>query len=254
MTLEVFFSNPLFALILTGLVSGFVDSIAGGGGLINLPVLMLLIGPGASAIGTNKVSGVLAALVALLVYIRNGAVDLKKSIVFTLWVGAGSLLGSQIAPLLPSEIFRYFLLGTCPLILWVVWNKNIWIAHQKLSHPPESGQTLKTILSGLACGIYDGVWGPGGGTFMFLALLLFAKLPLFTALAASKMANTFSAGVALVSYGSQGYVHWKEGAVLATSASLGAFLGAKCATHKTHQIVRPVLALISGLLLWKVLI
>jgi uncharacterized membrane protein YfcA len=165
----------------------------------------------------------------------------------------GAFIGSQVAPLLPPDLFRYFLLGTCPLILWMVWNKSIWLSTLESSSTFLKPNELKLFVAGLVCGFYDGVWGPGGGTFMLLSLLLFAKLPLFTALAASKMANTFSAGVALTSYANQGYVHWVEGSLVGVGAASGAFLGAKCATRKAHQIVRPVLALVSGLLLLKVL-
>jgi uncharacterized membrane protein YfcA len=246
-------------LVLTGLLSGFVDSIAGGGGLINLPVLTLILGPGALAIGTNKIPGAVAALIALLVYIRAGHMNVQRSLIFTFWVGVGALCGSRVAPYLPIQIFRWLLVGTCPVILWIVWRKDLWIEKDIQRHSLEkqspwvSLMDCPVLLSGVLCGFYDGVWGPGGGTFMFLSLLFFAKLPLLSALAASKLANTCSATVALASYATGGYVHWKDGFFLAGGICMGAFFGARNATRRSSQIVRPVLVCIVVLLIFRLL-
>ena len=240
-------------LILAGLITGLIDSIAGGGGLISLPILSLALTPGADAIGTNKIVGSLAALVALIVYARAGHMDLKKSLIFTLLISTGSFLGSSITPHLPQNAFRWILLVMCPFILWVVLKKDLWI-QERDSRPLKKPSVFKVGLSGLICGVYDGAFGPGGGTFMFLSLLLFARLPLFTALAASKLANTISAGVALVSYASRGFVHWTEGILMASGVIVGAFLGAQFATKKASHLVRPVLVSVSVLLMLKLLL
>jgi uncharacterized membrane protein YfcA len=254
------FTPKAIILIMTGILSGFVDSIAGGGGLINLPILSLLLEPGPVAIGTNKIAGAVAAFVALLVFIRRGHMDTKKSIAFTGWIAIGSLCGSQVAPLLPTHVFKWLLAATCPIILWVVWKKDLWVKKELLAHSLHSPSkwsplgTRSIILSGFGCGFYDGVWGPGGGTFMFLSLLFFAELPLLTALAAAKLANTCSASVALISYAAGGFVHWTEGALLALGITVGAFFGASHATQRASKIVRPVLAFVVVLLLIKVLL
>ena len=240
-------------LIIAGIVTGFIDSVAGGGGLISLPVLSLALAPGAEAIGTNKIVGTLAALVALIVYARAGHMDLKKSLLFALFIAGGSFLGSLITPHLPQSSFRWILLVMCPFILWVVLKKDLW-TQERHSRPLRKHSAFKIGLSGLACGLYDGAFGPGGGTFMFLSLLFFARLPLFTALAASKLANTTSAGVALVSYASRGFVHWTEGTLMAIGVIAGAFLGARFATKKAAVLVRPVLVTVSGLLILKLLL
>lgn len=242
-----------------GALSGFIDSIAGGGGLITLPAFTLALGPGPDAIGTNKIGATVGAAVALWVYYRKGHMDIRKSIVFALWIGAGSLLGSLVSPLLPKWIFTYILLVTCPVILWVVWRKDLWVQKELHEHHHRSRLNvrflgdLRIILPGLVCGFYDGVWGPGGGTFMFLSLLFFARLPLFTALAASKLANTCSALVALSSYAARGYVHWQEGVFVALGIAGGAFIGANFATKNSAKVIRPVLVVVVGLLVLRLL-
>ena len=241
-----------FFLVFSGLFTGFVDAIAGGGGLISLPVLSLLLGPGANAIGTNKIVGTLAAFVALIVYTRAGHTDFKKSAIFTLCIAIGSFTGSHITPHLPQESFRWILALLCPFILWVVFKKDLWTQERHL-HPLKKNSSLKIAILGLICGAYDGAFGPGGGTFMFLSLHFFARLPLFTALAASKLANTTSAGVALLSYAAGGFVHWKEGTLVAVGVILGAFIGARFATQKASNLVRPILATVCLLLILRLL-
>src|SRR4051812_17697004 len=111
-------------LIAAGLLAGFIDSIAGGGGLITLPALTLAVGAGPHAIGSNKIVGTTGALIALLVYLRAGHFDWRKSLVFAAWVGAGAYLGSRTAPFVPVTVFPWLLVATCPLILWIVWRKD----------------------------------------------------------------------------------------------------------------------------------
>ena len=105
------------------------------------------------------------------------------------------------------------------------------------------------MIAGIAVGFYDGFFGPGGGTFMLLGLLWGVRLPLLEALLLSKLANTVSAGVSLVSYGIQGYVHPRYGIVMAIGMTVGGFMGAQLASKRAEKVVRPVLALVVVLLL-----
>lgn len=232
------------------MIAGFIDSIAGGGGLITLPIFSIIFGPGPHAIGTNKIVATLGAFVALCVYLRKRKADFKRSITFTLWVALGALLGSRVAPLVPEKAFFWLLMMICPVILWVIWNKNLWIRNDAPSSSTTSRYSA-VMVSGLLCGFYDGVFGPGGGTFMFLALMIFAKLPLLAAIAASKLANTCSAAAALASYYEGGYVHWEEGLMMASGVVFGAFIGATLATHNAARIVRPILLIVVSLLLFR---
>ena len=234
-------------LIFAGLIAGTIDSIAGGGGLITLPLLSQVLEPGAHAIGTNKIVGMSGALIAFLVYLKKQPFNFKKGFVFISAVGVGALMGSICSPLLPKIYFRYLLIGACPLVLWLLWNKQIFIQEVK-DHLPRPVSHL--IIAGVAVGFYDGFFGPGGGTFMLLGLLWGVRLPLLEALLLSKLANTVSAGVSLVSYGIQGYVHPRYGVVMAIGMLFGGFMGAKLASNRAEKIVRPVLAFVVILLLF----
>jgi uncharacterized membrane protein YfcA len=155
--------------------------------------------------------------------------------------------------LIPPQTFRVFLAITCPLILWVVWRKDLWVSreHQPSAKAAQSTRSLELRLcaAGIGVGFYDGLWGPGGGTFMLLALLFVAGLPLLPALGASKMANAASALASLSGYAWQGHVRWEYGLVGALGVSLSAWVGAHFATRNASRAVRPVLAGVVLLLL-----
>ena len=112
----------------------------------------------------------------------------------------------------------------------------------------QPGTPLAVAGCGVAIGIYDGVWGPGSGTFMFLALLFVARQPLLPSLAAAKLANAASAAVALVSYSISGHVHFREGALIAGGTVAGRYVGANMASARAARIVRPVLVVVVVLL------
>lgn len=233
-------------LVVTGFIAGAIDSIAGGGGLITLPVLSEVLSPGANAIGTNKIIGTAGALIAFLVYLKKQKLQLKKSVGFILAVGLGSLLGSILNPMVPKIYFRYFLVFACPGILWVLWNKQLLIQEVK-EHASRPLSIL--IMTGVGVGFYDGFFGPGGGTFMLIGLLWGVRLPLFEALLLSKLANTLSASIALVSYGIQGFVHVRIGLIMGIGVVLGGYLGARLASNRAEKAVRPVLTLVVLLLM-----
>lgn len=233
-----------------GLIAGFIDSIAGGGGLIALPAMSLVVGPGIDAIGTNKIASLGAAGIAFLVYLWRGHVDWKSSILFTAATGIGALAGSILAQWVPKEAFPWMLAATGPMILYMIWRKDIWVS--RALHPGKAS-TLAVALAGLGAGLYDGIWGPGGGTVMLLGLLFFARLPLLTALAASKLANSAAAAVALVTYGVAGNVHPREGMLLAAGMIAGGFVGANLASTRAAQVVRPALLVIVLLLAARVI-
>lgn len=237
-----------FILIGAGFVAGLIDSIAGGGGLITLPALSLKLGLGPHSIGTNKIVGCTGALVALFIYARHTPIPWGTAIAFALVEGIGAFCGASITPHLPAEVFPVLLLITCPLVLWIVWRKDLWVAREiHVNTLPRL--SVGFLGSAFACGVYDGGWGPGGGTFMFLSLYFIVKLPLVAAIATSKLVNTVSAGSSGVRFAMSGYVHVVEGCVMALGMGAGALLGAHFASRRAAQLVRPVLLVVVILLI-----
>jgi len=132
------------------------------------------------------------------------------------------------------------------MILVLVWRRRNVIEHL-VSHEIRPAWILMVV--GLLSGFYDGFFGPGGGTVMLLGLIWGARLSLFEALLLSKLANTLSAGVSLVSYAGQGYVHPEVGMWMAFGSLTGAFFGAKLVSKRAEKIVKPVLTLVVLLLM-----
>ncbi len=244
-------------LFLIGLLAGTIDAVAGGGGLITLPALILVIGHGIHSVATNKMAGLSASLCAFLVYLAKGHFDWRRGVSFAVWVAFGSLVGSRMAEWFPRTVFVWILWGSSPLLLWLVLKKDLWLEQHLPTQEVESPERKRTldyfspplIVSGILAGFYDGLWGPGGGTLMFLALFFVAKQPLLNAITIGRFANLASATTALISYGSQGYVNWNIGAPLAVGIGIGAWIGAHQASRYGHRIVRPMLAVAVTLLL-----
>lgn len=224
-------------------LAGFIDSIVGGGGLITLPVFTILVGPGAHAVGTNKIIGVVAALTALIVYTRHGHLRIKIATAFFISVAIGTVIGSKLALIIPPQYFKYLVMTACPIFLYVILNKKYFIHEQKNTSETQE-HLYKLIFSGILCGMYDGMLGPGGGTLMLLSLVVWARLPLMIAIACSKLANVISASTALTTFALNGVVIWPVGLKLAAFAFLGALLGSNLANKKAEKIARPLLALV----------
>lgn len=239
-----------YLLTLMGFLTGLIDSVVGGGGLISLPTLSIALSPGPHAIGTNKIVGTVAASIALFVYARKGHMKWRDGLSFCVVCMLGSFLGSSLAPYVSKEFFRYMMIFMCPIILWIVYNKEKFFKERENFIKPHPGFFF---LSAILSGFYDGIFGPGGGTFMFLGLFLGTGYPMLTAIAISKLANTFSAATALTTYAFNGYVHWKEGWVMSIGVAFGAYVGASYASRAAAKIIRPMLIFIVLLLMVKLI-
>ena len=238
--------------LLVGLLSflaGLIDSIAGGGGLITIPMWTIVLGPGAHVVGTNKIGALLACVMALFIYTRKHPLPWRQGLPFLIAISIGSLIGSQITGLVDQKIFTWMLLAMCPVVLWLVWSKERLFAER----PNVPARPSQFILAGFLVGVYDGFFGPGGGTFMLLALLGFTHMPLMSALALSKLSNTLSAASSLSGFALQDLVHWKWGFFGSIFITMGAFVGAQLASRKAVKVVRPALTIVVVLLMSKLL-
>lgn len=245
-------------------LAGFLDSIVGGGGLITIPTLSLFMGVGVHAIATNKILGTVAALVALVVYARKGHLNFKLALRFLPGVLIGTVLGSLTGPHLPAFTYKYILFFVSPLLLVVILKRERLIFELKKNHQNSAeliegiaqvpvAKKARLLTLGFVCGFYDGVFGPGGGTFMFLSLAIIGGLPMLQSLAASKVANTASAGTSLVTYHFQKLVSWELGLIAAIFIGAGAYLGARAASQNIKKILAPLLITIFLLLLFRLL-
>ena len=233
-------------LAIAAFVAGLIDAIAGGGGLISLPALLAAGLPPHLALGTTKGQATFGTLAALVQYARAGLVDMRRA-KWTFPLGfVGSLCGAGLVLLLRPEQLR-------PLVLVLLVAVAAFlafrppIAHPE-GHPPPRRAALWAALIAWTCGVYDGFFGPGAGTFLIVALVGLVGLTLTRATADAKVVNWASNLGALIVFASRGVTVWRIALPMAAASIAGAYLGAHVAMKGGDRLVRyVVLAVVAAL-------
>lgn len=233
--------------------AGFVDSIAGGGGLISLPAYLIAGIPPHIAIGTNKLSSTLGTLVATLRFIREKKVILKCAVPATIGALAGSPIGARIALVTDENVLKIILLAILPIIaLFIIFKKSFGENDRELKIKPYM-YSIISLLIGLTIGMYDGFFGPGTGTFLILAFTVLLGQNLISASSNAKIVNLSSNVAALVTFLFSGKVWILLGLLGAVFNILGNWLGSGLAIAKGAKIIKPIFIVVICLLLVKVI-
>lgn len=231
-------------------LAGFVDSIAGGGGLISLPAYMIAGLPSHTALATNKLSSTMGTSAATLRFLKSGYIPVKLSLCGALMALTGSVLGANLALLVSDRVLKGMLLVVLPVVAFYVMKSK------KLDHP--EGQRngkhllLTVMVSAFFIGIYDGFYGPGTGTFLLLVFTGVGKMELKSASGATKVINLSSNVSALVTFIIKGQVFWSLGLAAAVCSILGNYVGAGLVTQKGQAVVRPIIITVLCILFLKV--
>ncbi|MBF5045097.1 TSUP family transporter [Aggregicoccus sp. 17bor-14] len=229
----------LLLLCFAALCAGIVDAIAGGGGLITLPVLLSTGLPPHLALGTNKGQSVFGSFAALVRFSRGGMVDggLAR---WTFPLGlVGSLLGAALVLALKPEVLK-------PLVLVLLIAVAVFLTFRRApppgGHPQPPRQRLLAIgaLVALAIGAYDGFFGPGTGTFLIIAFSGLLGRTLSRASADAKVVNFASNLAAVGLFASRGVVLWQYALPMAAAQFTGAWIGAHLAVRGGDRFVRIV--------------
>lgn len=232
-------------------IAGFVDAIAGGGGLITLPAYMMIGLPSHTAIATNKMSSTMGTTVATINYARDGFINWKYSIFCIAGAMAGSSLGSNLALLIPENVFSIVMIVLLPFIaFYVLKNKNF------SSDKPHFNMTKTIILCtaiSFAVGMYDGFYGPGTGTFLLLLLTGLARITLNEAAGLTKVINLTSNVTALTVFLINGKAYLPLGIPAGLFSIAGNFLGSKLFSRNGARIARPVVIGVLIILFGKIL-
>jgi hypothetical protein len=238
-------------LFTAGFGAGLVDSIAGGGGIISLPVLLNLGLPAQLALGTNKFQSSFGSVAASWQYARRGLValrDCRTGILFTL---VGALLGAFSVQHVASPVLeRVIPLLLALIVAYLIFQPQIGLKDS----PPRIGATAFYAVFGLCLGFYDGFFGPGVGSFWAIAFVLLRGQNLTRATAHTKVMNATSNLVSLALFAGAGLVHFGAGLVMAAGQVLGARLGAGLVVRRGSRFVRPAFLVMAALtiarLLW----
>lgn len=230
--------------------TGFVDSIAGGGGLISIPSLLAIGVPPHTVLGTNKFTVFLGTGLSAAYFVRKGHVRWKAVVTPIIGAVIGSATGAHLALMVDDRNLKWFMLLFIPVVgAFILTRKHIGETEKIL--PPLTAALLGLCL-GFCIGAYDGFIGPGAGTFYIIAFTSVIGLNLLDACGTTKVVNFTSNLAAVFTFIHTGDVDYRLGIPCAACAMLGYFLGSRLAVKKGIRIIRPMMLFVVALLLVKI--
>lgn len=241
-------SLELLALLaLAGLLAGFVDAVVGGGGLVQLPALVLAM-PGVAPVhvlATNKLASFCGTTVSSVTYYRRVRPDPRTFVPLMVFAFLGSMGGALVASHIPADALE-------PIVLVVLVVVGSYVLFK-----PDLGSmtelrfaghhhTVAAVSAGAVIGFYDGALGPGTGSFFVFTLVGLLGYSFLEASAKARIANSATNLAALVVFIPQGAVLWKVGLVMGAANLLGGYVGARTAVKQGSRFVRVFFVLVVG--------
>lgn len=240
----------LLIFFVTGLLAGLVDSIAGGGGLLTVPVLLWSGLPPALALGTNKLQGSIGTLASSFHFYRHGHIPLKGM----LWPIVLTFTGSAAGTLTVQNIQAEYLATLLPILIllfamYFMFSPRISDkdAHQRLS------MNAFGFIGGFGVGFYDGFFGPGAGAFYMVAFVALMGFNLVKATAHTKLLNFTSNISSLLFFQLAGLVSWPVGLAMGAGQLIGSSIGAHLSIRHGSRLIKPLLVIVSVLISAKLL-
>lgn len=228
----------LALLMAAAFIAGVVDSIAGGGGLITLPVLVLAGAPPVTAIATNKVQGVFGAGMAAFAYARGGHVDLRKQVKPAIVAFVAAVCGALLTSQLPTDVIR---LGLPVLLIGIA----LFFALKPGLNDLDRAQRIAPAVFALTIvplvAFYDGLIGPGAGAFYMLGFVGLAGYGVLKATAHTKLLNFASNAGGIATYAVVAQPWWAVGLAMGAAQMAGAWVGSKLAMRVGSRLIKPVL-------------
>ncbi len=232
-------------MAVAGFAAGWVDAVVGGGGLVQLPALLLGF-PGASPaqiLATNKIAGIAGTASSSITYWRRVRPDLRTAVPMAVVAYFGAIGGALIGLHIPKSAFN-------PIILVML----VVVGAYTVARPSMGTQTalrfdghrhtLVAMVTGFLIGVYDGALGPGTGSFLVFALVGLMGYAFLEASAKAKIANFATNLGALTVFAPGGHVMWGIGLVMAAANLLGGYTGARTAVARGSRFVRVVFVLV----------
>ncbi|GAA1117596.1 sulfite exporter TauE/SafE family protein [Citricoccus alkalitolerans] len=241
----------LVMVLLAGLAAGWIDAVVGGGGLLQLPVLLMV--PGITpvqALATNKLGSVFGTTTSAITYYRRIHPDLSTALPMAVVALGGSFGGAIVATLLPAEVIK-------PVILLALVGVAVFTAAR-----PQLGRDsglryegrrhlAVALLIGAVIGFYDGVLGPGTGTFLVISLVAILGYTFLQGSAQAKIVNLFTNLGAIAFFLPSGHILLGLGLVLGVANMVGGYLGARMAIRRGSGFIRIVFLVVVFVLIVK---
>lgn len=234
-------------LVAAGLAAGFVDAVVGGGGLVQLPALLLGL-PGASPVqvlATNKLAAICGTATSATTYVRRVRPDPRTFVPLMVAAFAGSAGGAVVASGLSKEVFTPVVLAALVVVGGYVLLRPDLGAVTELRFAGRH-HTAAAVGVGLVVGFYDGVLGPGTGSFLVIGLVALLGYDFLQASAKAKIANVATNLAALAVFVPQGAVLWSLGLLMGAANLVGGYLGARTAIGRGSRFVRAFFLVVVG--------
>ena len=242
----------IFLAIASGF-AGFVDAMAGGGGLIQLPALLVGL-PNKDLpliLGTNKVPSIFGTAAAARNYFKNIKPDIPLTLTMMVPAFAGSMVGAALAATIPKEFFKPFLVFLLLVVAIYTWRKPEMGMNENLKYTNRKRLVIVAVI-GLLIGFYDGIFGPGTGTFLVFFLVSAIGFAFLKASATAKLVNIATNAGAILSFQLTGHIWWQLGLLLAFANVTGAIIGSRLAIRGGSPLVRKVFLAVTFLLIARV--
>lgn len=240
----------LVMLLAAALFAGFVDAVAGGGGLIQVPALLVALPgePPATIFGTNKLSSILGTGNAAVRYARRISLPWGIAVPAAIMAFLFSFGGAAAVSWLPREVVRPLVLCLLVVVLaYTVIKPNFGAASGPRLAP--ALEKRRALAVGAVLGFYDGFFGPGAGSFLIFAFVRFFRLDFLHASSAAKVVNFSTNAAALVYFVPTGHVLWATGLAMAAFNIGGALLGARLALRHGSGFVRWMFIAVASVLI-----
>ncbi|OPH38800.1 TSUP family transporter [Moraxella lacunata] len=237
-------------LFFVALFAGFIDAMAGGGGLLTIPALLLTGMNPVAVLATNKLQACAGSFSASVTMIKKGLIHPKMMKVALIMAFVGSAVGTVLVQLSPPD----FLQKALPFVIGAVGVYTLFSPNLgKLETTPKMSQKLYERTVAPLIGLYDGYFGPGTGTFFSLSQVVLRGRDLVQATARAKLLNFATNIASLIFFVLGGQVVWVVGLVMMTGQLIGAYLGSHMVVKSGAKFIRPVIVVVCFCMVAKLL-
>lgn len=238
-------------VVCAGFAAGWVDAVVGGGGLLQLPVMLMV--PGITpvqALATNKMGSIFGTTTSAVTYYRRVGPDLKTAVPMAAIALGGSFGGAVLAATLPQSVFKpIIVLALIAVAVFTALKPNVGELTM-LRHSGHRHYVVACLIGGVI-GFYDGMIGPGTGSFLIIALVSAMGYAFLEASAKAKIVNMATNAGALMFFLPHGSLLWGLGLVLGGANMAGGYLGARTAVSRGSKFIRIVFLVVVGVLIIK---
>ncbi|MFL5774026.1 MAG: sulfite exporter TauE/SafE family protein [Flavisolibacter sp.] len=237
--------EQIFLLCMAAFAAGFVDAIVGGGGLIQTPATLVLLGnfPVVNAISTTKIPSFSGTLLAAIQYMKKVQVNWRITVVMCVLAFFASFAGSELLTIVSNGFMKPVLfIVLLAVAVYTLMKKDF--GQQEATEIPEEKEMIYAVMISTIIGFYDGFIGPGTGSFLILAMIYFLGFDFLRASTHAKLVNLATNIGSIMLFSFKGKIIWMAAIPMAACNAAGGLLGARLAISKGNRLIRVFFMLI----------